>query len=538
MLMPSVEELDALTRLDFNVFVERVFAELYGSTPYLDNAHIAFVCAELESVRRGENLKLALALPPRSLKSMIVSVTYPAWLLGHSPAAKIICASYAQPLADDLARDCLQIMQSDWYRRVFPATRLVNNRQPVAGFETTAGGFRRATSVGGVLTGFGADYIIVDDPSKPSEAMSDVERAKANRWAQHTLFTRLNDKVTGRIIIVMQRLHEDDMIGFVASVSPLKIVSFAAIAQADESFRIETSHGHRIWRRIEGEALHPEREPIEVLLALKTAMGPRDFSAQYLQMPAPPGGSIVKPEWFPRFDLANPPTFDRVIQSWDTANKPGQFSDYSVCTTWGKRGKQMFLLHVSRKRLEFPDLKRAIIEQARIFDAATVLIEDAGSGIGLLQDLRNDAFYKAKAVKPKGDKILRMQAQTGAIEAGQVFVPTSAPWLDDYLHELMMFPASKYDDQVDSTSQALDQANNGNPDVERWISYMKERCQPPKPDVPFIRVNHIEPGMQFQLRHGRRPVRGPDGSFLVTEEEYGSMASIEGLTVIDWPGDR
>jgi len=156
MLMPSPDEFDAITRVDFNTFVERVFVELNGSEPYLDNFHIAVMCAELEAVRRGETRRLAIALPPRSLKSIVVSVAYPAWLLGHAPETKIICASYGQQLSDGLARDCRQVMLSDWYCRLFPAARLDPEHQAIASFETCAGGQRLATSVGGALTGFGA----------------------------------------------------------------------------------------------------------------------------------------------------------------------------------------------------------------------------------------------------------------------------------------------------------------------------------------------------------------------------------------------
>ena len=222
MLMISPEEYDALTRVDLNVFVERVFVELNGSTPYLDNFHIGMICAELEAVRAGEQRRLAIALPPRSLKSLIVSVAFPAWLLGHDPEAKIICASYGQHLSEDLARDCRQVIRSDWYRRLFPATRLASDRQGISNFETSAGGLRHATSVGGALTGMGADIIIVDDPTKPEEVLSDVERARANAWARHTLFTRLNDKARGSIILVMQRLHENDLIGHVSELTDMK----------------------------------------------------------------------------------------------------------------------------------------------------------------------------------------------------------------------------------------------------------------------------------------------------------------------------
>ncbi len=535
MMMPSPEEFDALTRLDFNVFVERVFAELYGSTPYLDNFHIAVMCAELEAVRRGEQLRLGIALPPRSLKSIVVSVAYPAWLLGHDPSTKIICASYAQPLADDLAKDCLQVVQSAWYKRLFPATRLLNNRQPVAAFETTAGGFRRATSVGGVLTGFGADTIIVDDPTKPNEAISDVERAKVNSWAQHTLFTRLNDKARGSIIIVMQRLHEDDLIGFLSRQINLRLISFPALALADEQHVIRTSFGVRRHARLEGEALHPEREPVALLETMRTTMGSRLFSAQYLQMPAPPGGSLVKEEWFGRFDLLDPPKFDSIEQSWDTGSKANQLSDYSVCTTWGRKGRQLFLLNVLRKRLEFPDLKKAVISQANLYGAKRVYIEEAAAGIALIQDLRRDGFYKLSAVKPKGDKVVRMQVQTPMIEAGLVFIPQQASWLDDYLHELMMFPSGRHDDQVDSTSQALAQMSFDPCGPEAWIACFADQLKPSEPEIRNIRVNCTDRGMQFHLITARRPQREEDGSFLVTDEEYEGIRNVEGVWRVEEP---
>jgi predicted phage terminase large subunit-like protein len=540
MLTASVEEYDALTRVDFNVFVERVFVELKGSARYLDNFHIAVICAELEAVRLGETRRLAIALPPRSLKSIIVSVAWPAWLLGHNPAFEIICASYGQQLADELARDCRQVMQSAWYRRLFPGTRLADNRQAVAAFETTVGGRRRATSVGGAVTGFGADFFIVDDPTKPEEAQSDVERARANSWARHTLFTRLDNKVQGPIVLVMQRLHENDMIGFVGTLTALKIVAFPAIAQEDEEHRISTPHGVRIHHRAVGEALHPEREPLYVLEELRSVLGTLFFSAQYLQMPAPPGGSMVKPEWFQRFDPANPPVFEQIVQSWDTANRKSELSAHSVCTTWGKKGKQIFLLNVLRQRLEYPDLKRAVIAQAAMFDAKTVLIEDAASGIALIQELTREGFYKAQAVKPKGEKVMRMQTQTAVIEAGMVFVPSSASWLEAYLHELMMFPAGTYNDQVDSTSQAL-AFLTGNNDFgfaawKEWATADLARGR--GEEVPTIRVNHSDLGMQFGLLYGRQAAREADGSFLVTREEYGPIAGVSGLYLVDDPHQR
>ena len=161
-----------------------------------------------------------------------------------------------------------------------------------------------------------------------------------------------------------------------------------------------------------------------------------------------------------------------------------------------------------------------MIEQARVFGATKVLVEDASSGLALLQDLKNDGFYLAQAIKPKGDKVMRLNGVTGAIEAGQVFVPEQASWLEDYLHELMMFPAGRYDDQVDSTSQALANAFIFRSRHEGFFEFireeMRERLEGP---APCIRVNCDDKGMQFQLFGGRTPRREEDGSFLITKEE-------------------
>ena len=449
----SLVEYDAITRLDFWTFVQRVFVELNGK-PFADNWHIQLLCAEVDRIRTKSNTRLAIALPPRSLKSIMVSVALPAWLLGHDPCLQIVCASYGQELADELSTQCRRVMLAPWYCRLFPETRL--DRQAMGHLVTTARGKRYATSVGGTLTGMGADVIIVDDPMKPDEARSDSERGKANDWARHTLFTRLNNKSDDRIIVVQQRLHEDDMIGHVVEQARFELLSFPAIAQEDEMHVIRTPFGAFTHCRKEGEALHPERESLEVLEKQRTLMGTEFFSAQYLQSPTPPGGGIVKINLFMRYDITFPPTFARIIQSWDCASKLGQSNDYSVCTTWGvTQSKEAYLLHVFRDRLEYPDLRRMVREMADQSGAGVVLIEDAGAGIQLVQELRQERFVRIEGIKPKMDKITRMVIQTPMIGAGKVYIPHEAIWLGAYLNEMAMFPKGKFDDQVDSTSQAL-----------------------------------------------------------------------------------
>jgi hypothetical protein len=171
-----------------------------------------------------------------------------------------VCASYAQDLADKLSRDCRHVLASGWYRQLF-ATRLSAQRQAVSEFETTAQGCRLATSVGGVLTGRGAD-IIIDDPLKPEEALSQAQRQAANDWFDHTLYSRLNDTRTGAIILIMHRLHEDDLAGHVLAQEDWEVVRLAAIAEDDESYTLDTELGSHSFTQRRGEALHPERQPL------------------------------------------------------------------------------------------------------------------------------------------------------------------------------------------------------------------------------------------------------------------------------------
>lgn len=459
-IQPTPSEYDALTRLDFATFVARVFVELNGTTRYLDNFHVHVIAAALEAMRRGEDLRDIFNMPPRNLKSLIISVAFVAWLLGHDPSLKIICVSYGQELAENLARQCKQVIQSAWYQRLFPKTRLSASRQAVHSFETTEGGYRIATSTGGPLTGFGADYILIDDPVNPQEAFSDAERKRANEWYQHSLVTRLNDKKHGRIAIVMQRLHEDDLVGHVLRLDEWKIVSLPAIAPADETHVIKTCFGNWTHHRREGEALHPEREPLWVLESYRRILGPEFFAAQFLQSPVPPGGNIVKIAGLQRFDINAPPAFEQYVHSWDTASKATELSGYSVCTICGLVGGGMYIIGVVRARFEYPDLRTTAFALARgqyrgYPRPDIILIEDKASGQSLIQDLKRDGIYNIEAVKPDADKITRMHAQTALIANGQVFVPFDAHWLPDFLQELIAFPKGRYNDQVDSFSQAL-----------------------------------------------------------------------------------
>src|SRR5436190_7937565 len=233
-----VQGYDAAVRDDFTAFVVLCFAELHGGSQPQFSRHIEVMASRLVDVQNGRIRRLIINVPPRHLKSLIVSVAFAAWVLGHDPSAKIMAISYAQPLADKLARDTRAIMTSSWYQRLFPDTQLVSHA--LEELITTAGGYRLATSVGGAVTGRGANIIILDDPLKADEAMSDTQRDNVNSWYDSTLVSRLNDQQHGAIVIVMQRLHEDDLVGHVLEQGHWDHLCFPAIAEDDEEHHYTT----------------------------------------------------------------------------------------------------------------------------------------------------------------------------------------------------------------------------------------------------------------------------------------------------------
>jgi hypothetical protein len=444
------------------------------------NWHVEVMAVKPAAVRAGRIRRLMICVPPRHLKSLVASVAFPVWCLGHDPSAQLLCASYAEDLADKLSRDCRRAVASDGYRKRFPATRPSPQLQAVPEFETTVQRCRIATSVGGVLTGRGADMIIIDDPLTPEEALSQAQRQAANEWYDHTLYSRLND--SSRVRSCWSCTGCPSLAGHVLAQENWDVVRLPAIAEEDEVHRAETVFRSQVFGRKAGEALHPERERRKCWHSSAAPSASTTLPRQYQQAPSPQGSGMVKAAWFKNY-AANevPEKFDQVVQSWDTANKASELSDFSVCTTWGIRGKNLYLLHIMRRRMEYPELKRAVCEQCAAFEASVVLIEYRASGTQLIQELIEQGLHAVTRYQPQADKVIRsrrcqrqrlsrhaklrfaesMHAQTAMIENGFVHLPKEAAWLAEYLHELTVFPKGKHDDQVDSSAQMLDWFKRG-----------------------------------------------------------------------------
>lgn len=469
------EILNAILRTDFKSFVIKVFNDVSAGSEYLDNWHVDVICDELMNMLENKNNRLIINVPPRYLKSIICSVALPAFLLGHNPTANIICVSYSDDLATKFANDCRNIMTSEWYHDLFPLTRISHSQKSVTDFRTTHGGGRLATSIGGMLTGRGADWIIIDDPLKPMDAMSDLQRDKVNDWFGSTLYSRLNDKAMGKILLIMQRLHQSDLTGYLLeSNSRFKHIKLPIMAESDEKWEIANriSGGLRVVNRNNGELLHGAREDMDVIADLRTSLGEFAFAGQYQQRPSPIEGGLIKKGWISYWNEL-PEKFGRIVLSWDTAAKTGLKNAYSACVILGIDHKNnVYILDVYRERLEFPELVKKIEqmhmeqydkynEPGRYNTHVSTLIEEASSGIQAIQQLkpivrRGDGII---AIKPSTDKISRLTGISSLIENGRVLFPAKAgPWWPDFEKELLTFPASTFKDQCDALSQAIEYA--------------------------------------------------------------------------------
>ena len=456
--MSSAERstLDMALRGDLATFIHYTFNTVVPGQRYHHNWHIEAMAWFLQRCATGEVKRLLITVPPRYLKSISGSVGFVAWMLGRDPSARIICASYSAKLAGTLAQQCRVTMESEWYRRVFPQTRISREKNTEMNFETTRRGYRYSTSVGGTLTGRGGNILIIDDPLKADDALSEAGRSAVNDWYDGTLSTRLDDKRKGTIIIIAQRLHLDDLPGHVLQQEDWVRLDLPAIAEIDEEIAIGPKLVHF---RKAGELLHPARESQAEIDQMKVKLSSFGFSAQYQQRPIPVEGEIVKWEWFRVYEVVpERQPGDEIVQSWDTAYRPGELNDYSVCTTWLVRGNQYFLVHILREKLNYPELKKKVIGHAQEFHADVVIVENKGSGMSLIDDLRQGGAAEVPmpiAFDPESDKVTRMSAQSAKIEAGQILLPRKAPWLADFQAELLQFPNGRHDDQVDSLSQFL-----------------------------------------------------------------------------------
>jgi predicted phage terminase large subunit-like protein len=459
MMNANKSALHALLRTDLLSFLHKSFHTVCPGATLLPNWHIEAIAYALQQCISGDINRLVISLPPRYLKSLCVTIALPAFLLGRDPTSRIICASYSKELAHKHGFDCQRILESDWYKHVFAesAESLIKVTQNELAMQQ--GGFRLATSVGGTLTGRGGNWLIIDDPHKADEVHSDTKRQSVVDWYEHTAATRLDDPKKGVVIIIHQRLHQADLAGSQLEKGGWHHLNLPAIAEEDAQIPIGPNQYHH--RRCD-DVLHPERHDLDDLMQCKLDMGDYAFAAQYQQRPSPRGGGLVKWSWFQYYDrLPHRMHAEYVVQSWDTATTAEHRSDWSVCTTFYCMDGNLYLVDIHRAKYEFPDLKAKVFALAKQYQPTDVIIETVGAGQSLYQQIKYDLrqashpAFVLHSSHPKDDKATRLMGETPEIEAGRVYLPRSAKWLDEFQRELLDFPNGVHDDQVDSLTQFL-----------------------------------------------------------------------------------
>lgn len=445
-------------RNHFNEFMIRGFQTIDPGAKYKHNWHIDCICEYAEAVYLKQIRKLIINVPPRSLKSLIISIALSAWILGKKPSERIIAASGVRPLATRFNDDTRKLLREKWYQAVFPDTRVRPGQDEKMRFETTAHGQRLSASVGSSLVGEGGNYGFIDDPIDVEKALSILELEKCNRWYDQTWSTRFNDPECAMQILIMQRLHRLDLTQHLLDLGGWEHLKLPQKASVQVVVKFPIS-GRKVKRK-KGDFLHPERVGKVARAYARKTLGEYGYAAQEQQEPVAKGGNRIKMKWF-RTHGALPLKYDETVLSFDTANKGKDINDPTVCMAFGRKDTQWYLKEVVRKRLVYPKLKRLLLVMEAKHKPNSILIEDKSSGQSLLQEAEELTIFNTVAIEPHGDKVARMELELPALEGGIISLPDpisntmDISWLKDFESEIIEFPMCVDDDQIDALSQFL-----------------------------------------------------------------------------------
>lgn len=447
--------------------------------PYVYGWHLEAIAEHLQAIARGEIRRLVINVPPRTSKSSMVSVCFPAWVWAQSetgplsgPHVQFLFASYAQSLSIRDSIKTRRLLESKFYHdRWGGKFKITSDQNTKVRFDNDKGGYRLATSVDGALTGEGGSVIVVDDPHNANEVESDLVRQGTLEWWDQSMSTRLNDPKTGAYIVIMQRLHESDLTGHVLEKSRGEWVHVCLPMRMETDRRCITQ-----WfvdDREEGELLIEDRFGEAEVKSLESSLGPFAAAGQLQQRPKPKGGGIFKRDWWVLWDEAVSgaeglpktvfPTFEYMIASLDTAYTSKQENDFSAMTIWGvwtdrQDNRRLMLVYAWQDRLEFPQLTKKVAELCTKFKVDKLLIESKAAGLSVAQELRahfSREDWGIQTVDPgRGDKVARAYAIQHLFADGMVYAP-DYEWADKLITQAESFPKVTHDDLVDSMTQAL-----------------------------------------------------------------------------------
>lgn len=447
-----------ICRTSFPAFVRVAFPVLHPDQKLNESWHIDAIAYALQLMYEGKaSSRKVINLPPRSLKSQIISVYFVAWLLGQDPGLRIVCASYSSSLATILSLETRKLMQSPIYRTIFPGTRLGGAKDTEIEFWTTKRGYRLAASIGGGLTGRGGDWLILDDPLNASDTFSATARQNVMNWMNQTFLSRLSNPAHGKIIITHQRLHKEDLSGHMIGLGWPSLV-MPLVATRAASYQIGRNKYHTA---MPGDVLQPERNTPEAVERFKDEQGRHSFAAQYQQEPLPEAGDHLKPEYFRPFVDLNPNLQHKFVLSVDCAAKKGVHNDFTAITVWGACRDNLHLGHAVKGRWNVTETVAMLVALIEDYNITVVLIEDTGSGTAVIEMLeRKGLSVEIIPMIPKDDKLTRLLRQMAKFERGLITVPYDTDWVKGYIQEMCDFPSGRHDDFVDSTVQFLEWAHN------------------------------------------------------------------------------
>ena len=463
-----------LCQTKFIKFVEKVWPT------FISGAHHKRMADAFERVARGECKRLIVNMPPRHTKSEFASYLLPAWFLGQFPHKKVIQTSHTAELSVGFGRKVRNLVDTEIYHEIFPDLVLSTDSKAAGRWNTSKGGDYFAIGVGGAVTGKGADILIIDDPHSEQEAAMAATNPdvydKVYEW--YTSGPRQRLQPGGSIVIVMTRWALRDLTGQVLKADAQRngegweVIEFPAILPS----------GNPLW---------PQFWSLGELSALKEELPNSKWQAQYQQNPVGNESAIVKRDWWKWWEEDDPPMCDFILQSWDTAFEKTQRADYSAGTTWGiftnhKDGNRpnIILLNTYKKRVEFPELKKDVMEEYKAYEPDTIIIEKKASGAPLIYELRAMGIPVQEFTPSKGqDKIARLNSVSDIIASGKVWVPQTR-WAEELVDEIAAFPSGEHDDLVDATTLALMRFRAGGflrlpvdePEDIKWFKgYRRER---------------------------------------------------------------
>jgi predicted phage terminase large subunit-like protein len=453
-------------RNKFMHFVDKVWPDFIGGR------HHKKMAAAFEKVANGECKRLIINMPPRHTKSEFASYLLPAWFLGKFPNKKVIQCSNTAELAVGFGRKVRNLVDSEVYKDIFPNLELRADSKAAGRWNTSRNGDYFAIGVGGTVTGKGADILIIDDPHSEQEAAMAASNPdvfdKVYEW--YTSGPRQRLQPGGAIVIVMTRWAQRDLTGQVMK---------AAAARGGEQ-----------WDVIEFPAIMPSGNPLwpefwsaEELTALREELPNSKWQAQYQQNPVGNESAIVKRDWWRWWEQDGPPECEYILQTWDTAFEKNNRADYSAGTTWGvftdesDMSKNIILLNTYKKRVEWVELKRDVLNEYREYEPDGLLIEKKATGAPLIYELRAMGIPVMEYTPSKGqDKIARLNSVSDIIASGKVWVPRTR-WAEELVDEIAAFPSGEHDDLVDATTLALMRFRQGGflrlpidePEEQQWF---------------------------------------------------------------------